>query len=331
MNRKYYKALLLLTLMLSLQASTCESNDENDEKDDKTVVTDNGMFSDPALAFKVTGAERVGRSLVVDFQVTNNTKQTLRNVGFSDGREYDIPNYFMWPTDDTGDYYSLSYMSFGEVMHEKSNVISSLGGTPVTGHIVVPMFDLDNKAQRVNVSKLVYCDNYKFEGLYDMGILRMHNISIADNRGDVWSPDRTLTFMAGQWKKTNDEFNDYVLSFTVTNNCSEPINKLTLSFGGGSQGDSYGLTDSSGKSFWGFVWRTEGGREEQIHRRELRLAEGDWNEGHLEFSIPANGSVRCEALVRDYDGSSRLTMTLGCQTDDRLLEDDYAYFVNTPI
>ena len=329
-----------MAFVLPLQSATCDNNTEDDyyqEDNRQNAVSTRSVFTDPALTFVVKKAERVGRSLVIDFQVTNNTKQTLRNVEFGFGGGFgEITNFYDYPTDNQGDYYNYIVMGFGNVMHADSRQIESLGSTPVIGHIVLPLFSQEEKVKKINVSALVSCSNYKFKGTYDLGILRMHDINIVDNRKSVWSPDRTLTFEANEWRNANNGYDDIVLSFTVRNNCDEPLNDLHLSIGGGSSGDSYGITDSNGVHFWGFVWRTlveDNGwkHDEQIYRRDMRVEGGEWIPDGLDLPLKAGESKRCEVIVHDYNGSNRLNMTLGCSTSKRLLEDGYAYFVDTPV
>ena len=334
-KRTAYLLLHLLVLTLSLQLTSCESKAEE--------FNGNNNFSDPALTFKVISCERIGRSLVLEFEVKNNTKQVMHNVELTENGSNEVgqvsPGFCMWPTDNTGEYYPGNYVNIGKVMHKENYIIKELGATPVTGHIVVPLFDTNGKATTVSIDKLVTCDDYKFHGFLDRGILRFDNIPFADNRGAIWSPDRTLQFEAGDWHATNNGNNDIIIRFTVSNTCDEPLRHLTLWVNEGDSDVPYGLTDSNGKSFFGIIWShrvsIENGqvveKDEEICRCSMRVVGEEWNTSVNDISIGPWESVDCEVLVCEYDGSDRLSMAIGCNTDDRLLADPFAHLFDWPV
>ena len=318
---KIIPSVLLATMAVCL-LSSCEKDDENTEE--QSVQKGPIWFSDKSLEFSLVACERVGKALVIDFTVTNQSKNTISGLeifGDYNTEVYLSPlGYNSRMKDNLGEeYWNGIHLAIGKTYREYSGKIGTLApGESRLCHLLLSEFGLENKATSVSQDWLVK-GGTQFKDCFGrndgIGILRFINVPIVDKRPTtgVMTADRQISFKYTKFQR-NDEGN-LEMTFTVTNNSDEPLHRFLMNCRGGcfdDLGNDYGLGwTSKNESRWGLS------------------VEGSEYGGYQYMDIEAGQSANGRIIIREpAEGATRFDCYFETSTESRLLEDDMTRFVN---
>ena len=306
----------------------------------------NVTFSDPGLKFYVTACERIGRSIVVDFEVKNVSGRNLTDLRIHEapfGGWMDAILYNNRIRDDVGgEYWNGIGMCFGVPMRNfnyEATCPMLTAGETMKGRIMLQGgFDNSNSAKHITIHRAVSCGNMKLaDGLNigdGFGILRMDNIPITDNRvmtGGAQTPYRQLDVKMTGCTIVNT-WGDCELSFSITNNTGELLKDFRLSMNGYMYEEGTVLRDDQDNNYLnGYIWRTIDDHEEEITHCDMMLNGSDWGSYHT-LDLPAGKTITGKVVARDVSKTAKsITCTMECNTPTMVFEDPYVRFYNIPV
>lgn len=127
---------LILMLVAACGLTSCDDLLKDDEPN----------FND-YYAMTITGCERVGSVLIVDFTVKNISKKDEQNFNLSSLKTYDnLGNSYTWV--DNGE----TYVAFGEGDYSNNRTTSIRSGETIRGSFKITNFDPTNSATRIELA-----------------------------------------------------------------------------------------------------------------------------------------------------------------------------------
>lgn len=250
------------------------------------------MESDPAVEVTVTGAERIGGSLIIDYDIKNVSGQDIDNITFNYGFGYD----------DLNTRYSV-YVSIGEGAYSyEQNLIKLRKGASTSCHIRFADFDATNKAKAVSCDMRITADNYTFSK-----DVKFYVDNIKDNRpldNGIQTCVRKLKFALGS--NSFDADGALIINFTVQNLTSDIISGFTM------KGEDYDVNNN----YVNFIVSLDG-------------SEYKWEQ---KVDIAANSTINGSIKVQNpVDGAKEISLNSACSSTSLVMEYDYVRFVRVAI
>ena len=199
---------LILMLVAACGLTSCDDLLKDDEPN----------FND-YYAMTITGCERVGSVLIVDFTVKNISKKDEQNFNLSSLKTYDnLGNSYTWV--DNGE----TYVAFGEGDYSNNRTTSIRSGETIRGSFKITNFDPTNSATRIELAFNCKSPVHGFSG----GV-SSKNIPVTDHRvmsNGIQTNDRRLDYTMRQI--SYDENGNCIVAFSLKNNTGKELKNLKL-------------------------------------------------------------------------------------------------------
>ena len=254
------------------------------------------MESDPAVEVTVTSAERIGASLIIDYDIKNVSGQDIDNITFSHG------GYIGRGYDDLNSQYNVN-LSIGEGAYSYSqNLIKLRKGASTSCHIKFENFDATNKAKAVSYEMKITADNYTFSKN-----VKFYVDNIKDNRpldNGIQTCSRKLKYALGGSSFNAD--GALIINFTVQNLTSDIISGFTM------EGGDWDVNNNR----INFTISLDG-------------LEYSWDR---KVDIAANSTINGSIKVQNpVDGAKEISLNSKCSSTSLVMEDNYVRFVRVAI
>lgn len=227
MTKISYKVLMLLFALCAFTLTSCDLFGTDEEEEETSEPAFNDFFS-----MEITRCERVGSVLIIDWNLTNKTKQDIQSLKLSmaDG------------TDNLGNTYSGLYKGGVAVSGSDlsySRTFPVLANETISGTFRITDFDETNSATKFTLNFEAYCSELSLSAT-----VQGKNISITDNRvlsKGIQTNDTDLAYSLISCTRTGD---DLTVKFSVKNNTGKQLKNFELV--------TNDFTDNLGNTYSGF-------------------------------------------------------------------------------
>lgn len=268
----------------------------------KASVTDNRpvrqgvQTCDKNLLFTVTGCERVGKVLILDYTLQNIGDKTIENFTLNTGG--------ITCTDDLGNNYYVA-CAFRKQGYSTEKSIMLEAGEMMNGRFRVSSMEATNKAEFINLYARCSSSDYVLEDK----TAKFMKIPITDNRvlaRGIQTCDRNLDF-----KFVSFTYQDGIgiIDYTITNTSNSAIQDFTIQTGG------ITCNDDLGNNYYVTCAFANQGFS---NSRSVYIGAGETVTGHIQ-------------ILKFNSGASYVNLQPKVSSSDYILDDpDHVYFLQIP-
>lgn len=302
---KHLKLTAWLMAILALCAFTftsCDFFGEDDEEEEEDWEQSEPSFND-YFSMTITRCERVGSVLILDWDLTNNTKKDVQSLKLS--------TYNSTSTDNLGNSYRGDYngISINGSEFSNSKTVPVFAGETISGQFKIPSFDETNTAKTVTLNFDAQCTEL---GLNTVSVTGK-DLAITDNRVLSKGIQTNDTYLAYTFKTGTYSDGNAFICFTVKNNTGKQLKNFKLN-----------CYNSTGRDNLGNSYRGD--------YQCISLDSSNLKSSSVTTDFDAGETLTYYYKIPNFSSSaSSYNISLKVTADNYYFEDDYVNFLNLPI